>query len=211
MSSYMRKARRRFITMSSLRNWTLVLCFWAWVTSLWMLSTQGEWTGGDMGATVAAIGEYFAGGSAVAAGAAGAAEIAAGGTLAAPVFMGASEAAAAGFGASAAGYGAGAWSSALGAFTGASETAAAAMGLGGASTLASKFLTSAAQAGGTAAATSLLAPRPKTPTTAPLTPMPDPAAQAEAQRRAMLEQTARRGRAATILTNPSPAGGSLGG
>jgi hypothetical protein len=56
---------------------------------------------------------------------------------------------------------------------------------------------------------SLLAPKP--PKTKAPTAMPDPLAQQQAERQKLLDQLARRGRASTILTNPSNGGGSLGG
>lgn len=49
------------------------------------------------------------------------------------------------------------------------------------------------------------------PTVQPVTPMPDPEAQAEARRRSLIEQTARRGRASTIMTSPNSGSGRLGG
>lgn len=56
---------------------------------------------------------------------------------------------------------------------------------------------------------SLLAPKP--PKTKAPTAMPDPLAEQQATQQQLIAQMARRGRASTILTNPSNAGGSLGG
>lgn len=56
---------------------------------------------------------------------------------------------------------------------------------------------------------SLLAPKP--PQTKAPTAMPDPLAQQQATQQKLIQQLARRGRASTILTSPSNAGGSLGG
>ena len=41
--------------------------------------------------------------------------------------------------------------------------------------------------------------------------MPDPLAQEQARRQSLIEQTARRGRAATIMTDPGNSSGKLGG
>jgi hypothetical protein len=59
-----------------------------------------------------------------------------------------------------------------------------------------------------AAATSVLNRKPGVP--APTT-MPDPLAQEQARRQAIMDQLARRGRASTILTDTAPSGGKLGG
>ena len=56
-------------------------------------------------------------------------------------------------------------------------------------------------------ASSLMAPKP--PEAPKPIPMPDPMAQQEAIKKSILEQTARRGRIASILTDQS--GGKLGG
>lgn len=56
---------------------------------------------------------------------------------------------------------------------------------------------------------SLLAPKP--PKTKAPTAMPDPLAEQQATQQKLIAQMARRGRSSTILTNPSNAGGSLGG
>lgn len=55
----------------------------------------------------------------------------------------------------------------------------------------------------------LLAPKPSMPQAPAVKEMPDPLAQQEAMKRKIIEQTARTGRASTILTSPS--GGKLGG
>lgn len=97
---------------------------------------------------------------------------------------------------------------------GAAETggAAAATSAGGAAAAGTGSLTGSALGdlalvqGGTAVATSMLAPKP--PTAGKAIPMPDPLAQEQAKRQAVIEQMARRGRASTILTSP---GNSLGG
>lgn len=82
----------------------------------------------------------------------------------------------------------------------------------GASGSSSSWLDYAKTAGKVLAPTvvsSLLQPKP--PKTKAPTAMPDPLAQQQAQQQKLLQQLARRGRASTILTNPSNAGGSLGG
>ena len=60
-----------------------------------------------------------------------------------------------------------------------------------------------------AAASALLAPKPPKP--AEPTPMPDPLAQQDAIKKSLLEQTSRRGRVASILTQPAADGTKLGG
>lgn len=91
-------------------------------------------------------------------------------------------------------------------------TGAAVVGGGGATaagvgaTLAGKALTTF----GPSLAQNLLQKKPSAPSVAPVTAMPDPMAQAEAKRQAMIEQLARRGRSSTILTD-SGSGGKLGG
>ena len=52
---------------------------------------------------------------------------------------------------------------------------------------------------------------PKQPDMQPLIPMPDPLAQQQAKRRSIIEQTTRRGRASTIMTDASAGGDTLGG
>lgn len=113
----------------------------------------------------------------------------------------------------------GAGSSALAIGAGTAETASVAeLGLSSASLIdagtiggGGAFLGALGKTAATAAVTggtqSLLAPkRPDLPK--PL-PMPDPQAQEEARRKAIIEQTSRRGRASTILTDA--ASGTLGG
>lgn len=70
-------------------------------------------------------------------------------------------------------------------------------------------LETAAKYAAPAVISSLLQPKP--PKTKAPTAMPDPLAQQQAQQQKLLAQLARRGRSSTILTNPSVAGGSLGG
>lgn len=100
------------------------------------------------------------------------------------------------------------------AVTGTAATATAAgtaAGIGAATSgLLEKAGTSLVTGLGSAVATSLLAPKPRVPTLAPVTPMPDPLAQQEAKQRSMIEQMARRGRASTVLTNPADSAGKLG-
>lgn len=68
----------------------------------------------------------------------------------------------------------------------------------------------------TAVATTVLAPKPKTPQIAaapaltPVTGMPDPDGQAAAQKLSVAEQTATRGRASTILTGSAGSDTKLG-
>ena len=81
---------------------------------------------------------------------------------------------------------------------------------------AAEFFTSEAVVGAAtsavvgAAANKLLSPGAKTPTLKPPTPMPDPLEQQRAKERSIMEQMARRGRSASILSTPD-AGGTLGG
>ena len=90
----------------------------------------------------------------------------------------------------------------------------AAAGAGGASFL-SKLGDTAINAGASAAVSSLLSPKrnssnaPSAEKLPPLIGMPDPLAQEEARKRALIEQMSRRGRASTIMTQPSD--GRLGG
>jgi hypothetical protein len=92
--------------------------------------------------------------------------------------------------------------------------AAAAEAAGGASFL-SKLGDTAVNAGASAAVSSLLSPKrnasnaPSAEKLPPLIGMPDPLAQEEARKRALIEQMSRRGRASTIMTQPSD--GRLGG
>lgn len=152
-----------------------------------------------MGATFAAIGAYLSGSAA----AATAATAVVGAEVAATVA--ATELAMIGAGATAAE--AGLAATALGGTMGAGGAAAGgALGGGIMSTMAK----TGAQAVGTSLISSILAPEPPQPPNAgPVTPMPDPLAQAAARKKSIIEQTSRRGRASTIMT--SPTGGSLGG
>lgn len=104
--------------------------------------------------------------------------------------------AAAGFGAAAAG------TSVATGLTLGEAIGATAAGIGG-----SSLVQGAGQAVGSAAVSSLLAP--KMPALPKPTPMPDPQAQEAARKKSLLEQTARRGRASTILTDS--ASDKLGG
>lgn len=61
---------------------------------------------------------------------------------------------------------------------------------------------SVAVGAGTNLLTQAMSPKPKQPEATKPTPMPDPAAQEQAARRKRIEQLARRGRAASILTDP---------
>ena len=164
-------------------------------------------------ASIAAIGSYFAGAS-------GGVAVATGADLGIGVTATAAETAAAagalGTSGAAIGAGSGAFLGAnlgLGVGATAAETAAAASYLGGgagAGAAGAGLLTKAGEAAAgsavTAGAQALLTPTPPKPGQ-PAT-MPDPEAQAEARRKATIEQLARRGRAASILTeNPS---GKLG-
>jgi hypothetical protein len=171
-----------------------------------------------MGAVAAVVGSFFAeGGAAAVAGEAVAGEAIAGATVADAVAAGGI------VDATAAGYGA---LSAEGAATlggGASVAGGAAVGAGaaagGTGSGIVKALGGAATSGVGTAVGSLLSPNAKMPTlnipgsgpTNPsqkIAPMPDPTQQQEAIKRSMVEQFARRGRAASILTQ---SGGKLGG
>lgn len=87
----------------------------------------------------------------------------------------------------------------VGTGAGVAATAATGTGIGGA------LATGAATAAGTAAVSSLLAP--KRPDLPKPVAMPDAQAQEEARRRSIIEQTARRGRASTVLTDSGTLGG----
>ena len=90
----------------------------------------------------------------------------------------------------------------------------AAAGAGGASFL-DKLGDAAVNAGAASAVSSLLSPKrnssnaPSAEKLPPLIGMPDPLAQEEARKRSLIEQMSRRGRASTIMTQPSD--GRLGG
>lgn len=133
--------------------------------------------------SIAAVGAYFAAGSAAEVGTVAVAD-AAFGELAGGISLTAAEAAAGG--ASAAGYGAG---------------AAAGGGLAAAATKAA--------VGGVASAGASALLTPKPPKVPGALAMPDAQAQEEARKRSIAEQMARRGRASTVLT--APAAGTLGG
>jgi len=99
---------------------------------------------------------------------------------------------------------------------GTAATATATAAATGAGAAAGGFLekmgTSLATGAAGAVASSILSEKPKMPTLAAPTPMPDPLAQEQAKQRAVIEQMARRGRAASILTDTSgTAAGKLGG
>lgn len=140
-----------------------------------------------MGASIVAVGEWLAGSGAAVGVSSATAEAAATGTA-----LGATNAALA--------------ESAVAAGGATAASGAAASGLGAA--LAKGVGTGLGLAGGSIAA-SLLMPQPKAPGIRPETPMPDPLAQEEARKRELIDQMARRGRAASILTSPS--GDKLGG
>ena len=91
--------------------------------------------------------------------------------------------------------------------TGGAAATAGAAGLGAG--LGGTILNSAAAGATSAALGGLLAP--KQPSLPGVTPMPDPLAQEEARKKSILDQLARRGRDATILTDTSNSGGKLGG
>ncbi len=155
-----------------------------------------------MGATAAAVAEYF-GGTAAAAGTATAAEAA--GTMAAGA-MATEGAAMAGTAGLAATGGVTAAQAAAGmAATGGAVGAAETLG-GKAVDMFGKAATNAAAAG---VVSSVLAP--KRPDLAPVTPMPDPLAQEQARQKAIAEQLSRGGRMSTILTDPGIGAGKLGG
>lgn len=102
----------------------------------------------------------------------------------------------------------GATAAAVAEWWGTAEAATATAAAAETATAGSAALTSAATAAATVAATSLLMPKPDKPGEKPATPMPDPEAQQAAARKMLIEQTARSGRASTVLTNPG--GGTLG-
>lgn len=116
----------------------------------------------------------------------------------------------------------GEWLSGSAATAGAAETAGvmgatAASGAGAGfateaavgSGLAAQAATAGATALGTGVVTGLLAPKP--PKAPGVLPMPDPLAQEQARQKSFIDQMARRGRAATILTDTSATGDKLGG
>lgn len=86
-------------------------------------------------------------------------------------------------------------------------------GATGAAAGGSGILGAAASAGASALATGLVqkSMMPKPPKVGTPLAMPDPLAQEQARRRSLQEQAARSGRASTMLTSPTDAGGKLGG
>lgn len=161
--------------------------------------------------TAAVVGEFFAADGVAAAGTE---------ALAAGEAYGAGTVAATSEGLAAAGAGVGEAATA-GAALGEGATAAAVVGGAGAAGAGGSFLqtvgSSAANGLGSAVVTSLLAPSPQAkaggvqaPKTLAPSPMPDPVAQQQAIKKSIVEQTTRRGRASTILTNTGGSG-RLGG
>jgi hypothetical protein len=123
-------------------------------------------------------------------------------TAVATDLMGAGVAAGAGAGAAATLSGVAAWDTALAGAT-AVGAAAAVPAVG------SSLLKGAGQALGAGVVSSLLQPKP--PGVPAPTLMPDPQAQEAAKKKALLEQTARRGRQSTVLTEPGNPSDKLGG
>lgn len=165
-----------------------------------------------MGATAAAVSEFFATDAAVAAGA----DAAIGTAIATPVItstavgtdlglLGAGTAAGAGLAGAASGGGAVSTpvlGGGAGAAVGTPLPALAPASGAGASTFLDKLGTGAAQAAaGQAIAGILGGGRQSAPQVKPLTPLPDPLAQEEAKKRSIVEQLGRRGRSSTILTD----------
>jgi len=148
-----------------------------------------------MGASIAAVGEFFASFGAESAVAAAGSEVA--GSSALAIGAGAAETA-------------GSAALSLGSAALADGTIAAGAGGGLLSgSLGKTALTAAAASIGSGVVTSLLAPKP--PKLSAVTAMPDPLAQEQARRQSLIEQTARRGRASTIMTDPGNSSGKLGG